>query len=84
MTVYLTAGEAERTIDKTQDRAYFAASRQEGERAAYAAMVGVPNEPGPGIGLLWPSEMAIWWRSILSWPRAASEAYLHELTGRRR
>ncbi len=46
VTVYLTAGEADGTIDKTQDRAYFAASRQEGERAAYAAMVGVPNEPG--------------------------------------
>ena len=46
VTVYLTAGEADGTLDGTQDREYFAASRQEGERAAYAAMMGVPNVPG--------------------------------------
>lgn len=46
VTVYLTAGEANGSYDGTQSREFFAASRQEGEREAYAAMVGLPNEPG--------------------------------------
>lgn len=46
VTVYLTAGEATGTLDGTQSREFFAASRQEGEREAYAAMAGVENVPG--------------------------------------
>jgi LmbE family N-acetylglucosaminyl deacetylase len=46
VTVYLTAGEANGSYDRTQSRELFAASRQEGEREAYTAMVGLPNEPG--------------------------------------
>ena len=46
VTVYLTAGESVGTDDGTQSRELFAASRQEGERAAYAAMAGIDNVPG--------------------------------------
>src|SRR6476469_5268876 len=46
VTVYVTAGEADGSLDGSQDREYYAASRQEGARAAFADMMGVPNEPG--------------------------------------
>lgn len=42
-TVYLTAGEANGAVDGTLDRTQFAAGRQAGSRAAYAALMGVQN-----------------------------------------
>jgi LmbE family N-acetylglucosaminyl deacetylase len=43
VTVYLTAGESVGSDDGTQSREVFAANRQKGIRAAYAAMAGVAN-----------------------------------------
>src|SRR5690348_2456392 len=43
VTIYLTAGEADGSVDGTQSREVFAANRQKGIRAAYAAMAGVTN-----------------------------------------
>lgn len=45
ITVFLTAGQSIGTEDGAQSREVFAAYRQEGARAAYAQMMGVPNTP---------------------------------------
>lgn len=42
-TVYLTAGEANGAVDGSLNRTQFAAGRQAGSRAAYAALMGVDN-----------------------------------------
>ena len=44
VTVVLTAAEADGAVDGTQDRAHFAADRQEGLREAYASMVGIASQ----------------------------------------
>ena len=43
-TVYLTAGEANGTVDGSLNRAQFAAGRQAGSRAAYAALMGLDDK----------------------------------------
>lgn len=43
-TVYLTAGEANGAVDGSLSRSQFAAGRQAGSRAAYAALMGKPDQ----------------------------------------